>query len=202
MNVQKIDDNGAGLVTGTLDMANADIQIGAVELKDHVTDARAVIAGSALAVMDYEHFLFEKSKVMAISSGELWGSAAAGVINNLFVPTSDVHIEITVDGNADLTFKLLEAPTVSDSGTDGFAPINTDFTVASAVAGTFYVKATLSATGVTKYSRYVPSGVGKFGGGVAQGNTLWGLKAGTVYSFQIIGHAIGTFNISAKGHLM
>jgi len=52
-----------------------------------------------------------------------------------------------------------------------------------------------------RFDEYIPSGVGKFGGGSGRGGSEWGLAAGTIYGLQIVPHQIGTYNFECDYHV-
>ena len=161
-------------------------------------NVQRVSSRGALAVSDYWHERVDDGTLMVVSSGALNGSTANGAINCPLVPTSDINGVITISGSSDFSFRLLQAPTITGSGTEAI-PIQMNFHQPTPAKGcTFYASAALSATGTTLFRKYISSGIGKFGGGAGQGGSEWGFKAGTVYVFELIPHQVGTFNISCE----
>jgi hypothetical protein len=151
-----------------------------------------------LATAEYWHERVDDGTLMVVSSGMLFGSSALGAINNVLRPLVDINGVVTINGSADFSFRLLQAPTISGSGTEA-TPIKMNLHKPdTALGSTFYASSALSATGTTLFRKYIASGVGKFGGGAGQGGSEWGFCAGTIYAFQIIPHQVGTFNISCE----
>lgn len=149
-----------------------------------------------LAISEYWHQRMDDGTLMIASCAELWGSGAASSVNCLVRPYSDINFVFDVAGSSDMTVRILEAPTISGSGT-AVTPCKLNRHKSDPTLGaSFWHTAGLSATGVTLISKYIPSGVGKFGGGAGFGGGEWGFCAGTIYAFQIKAHAVGTFNLS------
>jgi hypothetical protein len=159
-------------------------------------NVQRVSGRGVLAVSEYWHERVDDGTLCVASSGTLNGSTANGAINCPLRPYSDINGIITINGSADFSFRLLQAPTISSSGTVA-TPIKTNLHLPDPAYGcTFYTTGALSATGTTLFRKYIASGVGKFGGGAGYGGGEWGFAAGTIYAFQIIPHQVGTFNIS------
>jgi hypothetical protein len=163
-----------------------------------MSDVMRVSPRGCVATSEYWHDRIDDGTLINVSSGALNGSVANGAIYCPLRPYSNLHGVITINGSTDFSFRLLQAPTISDSGTVA-TPIKLNLHKADSALGcTFYATAALSATGTTLFRKYIASGVGKFGGGAGQGGSEWGFCAGTIYVFQIIPHQVGTFNISCE----
>ena len=185
MNVQNIYSTGEAAVLGT----------------QYISGSLWGTADGVLGAADYWHYLLDKGSLIGMSSGELHGSSAAGAINNLIIPTSNIGAILTINGSSDFSFCLGHAPTVTGSGT-AITPFNFNLTkLPGALGATVYYGATLTNTGTTRYRKYIPSGLGRFGGGQAIGGGEWALTAGTAYVVQILPHAIGTFNMAAEWYI-
>lgn len=157
-----------------------------------------VSSRGVISTSDYWHGRVDDGTLRGMSSGALNGSVALGAINNLVVATSRVNLIMFINGSTDFTYILSEGPTITGSGTAiSSHRLNLQEPIGT-IGATFYVSATLSATGTTIYRKYIASGVGKFGGGAGQGGGEIGLAAGTNYMFQILPHQVGTFNWSME----
>lgn len=160
---------------------------------------------------DYHHYDLEQGEMHIISSGLI--STQGAIYAAVRVGTGQaIHAEIQIDGSADMEVFLLEAPTLATSGTENI-PYNLNRSVTDGELGaTFYVAATLTATGTTIFKQYVPSSAGFGAGGGVGGNNVGGewilddlagqaSTANNVYVLMVQPLAAGTFNIAMQYHV-
>ena len=133
---QKLYDSGEAAVVGTVNLSGTTLGT----------------ADNVLAVADYNHYRFDSGTLIGMSSGILNGSSANGPIYCLIRPTLNMNMDLLITGSADFTFKFLDTPTVSGSGT-AITPRSYNRRFSPDVCATFYVSAALATTGVTVYDK-------------------------------------------------